>query len=211
MTSVWPYAGLYLGMFDVWDSLQRMPQQLIASRDGRNFVHVFDGRSVIELGKPGEWDAGWTSPVNVPIEVGNEIWYYYSGNAAPIGFLTDFVYTPMSTGLATIRRDGFVSLDLAPGQASGWVTSIPFRVEAERTLTLEVNVDGLDGGKGRVAVEVLDDAGSVATSNWVSADGVHTPVVWPEQGGEMRLTSGKPYRLRVRLEGSARLYSFSFL
>jgi hypothetical protein len=209
MTSVWNYGGLYIGMFDVWDSLQRMPQQMIASRDGRNFVHVFDGRGVIELGKPGEWDAGWTSPVNVPIEVGDEIWYYYSGNAAPIGFLTDFVYTPMSTGLATIRRDGFVSLDIAQGRPAGTVTSIPFRA-ADRPIALEINAEGLAGGKGRIAVDLLDGSSVVATSNWLSADGVHVPVVWPEQGGVLRLAAGKPYRVRVRLEGSARLYSFSF-
>jgi hypothetical protein len=211
MTSVWPYGGLYIGMFDVWDALQRMPQQLIASRDGRNFVHVFDGRGVIELGKPGEWDAGWTSPVNVPIEVGDEIWYYYSGNAAPIGFLTDFVYTPMGTGLATIRRDGFVSLDLAAGRSAGSVTSIPFRADAGgRPLALEVNAEGLGGGKGRIAVEVLEGDAVAAASNWLSEEGVRLPVVWPEQGGVLRLQAGKTYRLRVRLEGAARLYSFSF-
>ena len=56
LTSVWPYAGLYLGMFDIWGPDQLTPQQLIASRDGVNFVHVFDGQPVIELGKEGEWD-----------------------------------------------------------------------------------------------------------------------------------------------------------
>ena len=54
---------------------------------------------MIELGKPREWDAGWTSPVNIPLQVRDEIWFYYSSNTAPIGFHTDFVQNPMSTGL----------------------------------------------------------------------------------------------------------------
>ena len=85
LTSAWPYADMYLGMFDIWGPDQLMPQQLIASRDGVNFVHVFDGEPVIELGKQGEWDAGWVSPVNVPLEIGNETWFYYSGSATTIG------------------------------------------------------------------------------------------------------------------------------
>ena len=50
--SVWIEGQLYVGLFDAWDALQLSPQQLAVSRDGRNFVHVFDGVAAVELGPP---------------------------------------------------------------------------------------------------------------------------------------------------------------
>ena len=147
LTSVWPSDELYLGMFDSWDVLQRQAQHLIASRDGVNFVHVFPQRPVIELGKPGSWDAGWIAPTNVPVQVGEELWYYYSGCAQWIGPWGSFLASPMATGLATIRRDGFVSLGAETGRAGGSFTSIPLQPGAG-DVSLEVSADGLGGGRG---------------------------------------------------------------
>jgi hypothetical protein len=209
LTSVWPYAGLYLGMIDVWNPVQLMDQKLIMSRDGTNFVHVFDDRYVIERGRPGSWDAGWVSPANVPIEVGDEIWYYYSGSATTIGPQREWHATPMSTGLATIRRDGFVSLGARRGAAAGTVETIP--IEGAASLALEANADGLAGGKGRITVEVVRDSSILARSRPLADDGVRMPLTWGEDGAAAaKLTGSGPVRLRFRLEGTARLYSFSF-
>jgi hypothetical protein len=68
LASVWP-AGIYLGMIDVWNPVQLMDQKLIMSRDGTNFVHVFDDRAVIERDAP---DHGTRAGYHrrTPLEVG---------------------------------------------------------------------------------------------------------------------------------------------
>ena len=208
LTSVWPYAGIYLGMIDVWNPVQLMDQKLIMSRDGTNFVHVFDDRYVIERGRPGSWDSGWVSPANVPIEVGDEIWYYYSGSATTIGPQREWHETPMMTGLATIRRDGFVSLGVRRGRHPA--RSRRFRSRACSALTLEANADGLTGGKGRITAEVLRDSKVLARSRPLAEDGVHLALVWEDGTAAAKVAGSSPVRLRVRLEGNARLYSFTF-
>ena len=207
--SVWIDAGMYLGMFDVWDAMQLSPQQLVVSRDGRNFVHVFDGSFAIELGDPGTWDEGWISPINVPIAVGDELWNYYSGGPVTIGPFHDWNTLPMYTGLATIRRDGFVSLDVQKGRSAGWFKTLPLKPGAE-VLSLEVNADGLARGAGRISVDLLRGGEVLATSNAVTEDGVATPVRWPVGGSRLRMPESGQLRLRFRLEGEARLYSFTF-
>jgi len=52
----------------------------------------------------------------------------------------------MQTGLATIRRSGFVSLDVEEGKASGWFSTIPLRPRGN-DLALELNADGLSQGE----------------------------------------------------------------
>ena len=207
--SVWIDAGLYLGMFDVWDAMQLSPQQLVVGRDGRNFVHVFDGSFAIELGEPETWDEGWVSPINVPIAVGDELWIYYSGGPVTIGPFHDWNTLPMATGLATIRQDGFVSLDVQEGRPSGWFTTLPLAQRSE-SLNLAVNADGLAGGAGRIIVELLRGQEVLANSNTITEEGVATPVQWPLGGSQLSLPASGQLRLRFRLEGEARLYSFTF-
>ncbi len=208
MISVWIEAGMYLGLVDSWQHTQVQPQYLMASRDGVNFFHVFDGRAAIELGKAGSWDAGWISPTNVPVMVGDEIWVYYSGGPRTIGGHYDEWYDlSMQTGLATIRRDGFVSLEVQEGKSGGWFSTIPLQTSGS-DLALEVNADGLSQGRGRILLDLLAGGEVVATSNAVTEDGVHVPVDW-KTGKRLTLSQGL-LRLRFRLEGEAALYSFTF-
>jgi hypothetical protein len=207
LTSVWPHDGLYLGMFDSWDALQLQAQHLIVSRDGVNFVHVFPDRPVIERGTAGAWDAGWVSPANVPVEVGGELWTYYSGCAESIGPWGAFYQAPMATGLATIRRDGFVSLDVERGRRSGTVTTIPL-ASGSAPCALELSTGGTAGGRGRIFVDLLDGERVVARSLPVTGDGQRRPVSWADGGRIAPLRPG--LRLRLRLEGAAQLYSFAF-
>jgi hypothetical protein len=209
LTSVWPtHAAIYVGMFDVWDAAQLMQQQLISSRDGRHFVHVFDGKPVLEMGKPGEWDGAWISPGNVPIEVNNELWYYYAGGPAPIGPQKAWFSALMQTGLATIRRDGFVSLDVQQGKREGYFETLPWTATAS-PIQLELNADGLRDGAGTIEVELVENDKVLAVSEKVVSDGVQIPVLWQDGATPQTLASGSA-RLRFRLSGSAHIYSFAF-
>lgn len=208
MISVWIDSEIYLGLVDGWTKTQTQPQYLMASRDGVNFVNVFDGRPVIELGEPGAWDSGWISPVNVPAMVGDEIWVYYSGSPNTIGpYMEDWLTRPMQTGLATIRRDGFVSLRVEEGRRTGALLTIPLS-GVDDGLELEVNADGLSQGTGRIWVDWLVDDQVMGTSAALTQDGVRIPVRW--KGGRYLLLPDGEVRLRFRLEGDAALYSFTF-
>jgi hypothetical protein len=73
-----------------------------------------------------------------------------------------------------------------------------------------VNADGLARGSGRISVDLLRGGEVLATSNAVTEDGVATPVRWPVGGSRLRMPESGQLRLRFRLEGEARLYSFTF-
>ena len=207
LISVWIDSEIYLGLVDGWTKTQTQPQYLMASRDGVNFVHVFDGRPVIELGNPGTWDSGWISPVNVPTMVGDEIWVYYSGSPNSIGpHMEDWITRPMQTGLATIRKDGFVSLRVEEGRRKGALLTIPLS-GVDRRLELEINAAGLAQGKGRIWVDTLVDDQVMGTSAALKRDGVRIPVRW--KGDRPLLLPDGEVRLRFRLEGEAALYSFT--
>ena len=197
-----------MGLFDAWDALQLSPQQLVVSRDGRNFVHVFDGVAAVELGPPGTWDAGWISPVNLPVSVGDELWLYYSGSPVSIGPFHDWIDLPMESGLATIRRDGFVSLEVAEGKDSGWFSTIPMEGVLSQP-NLELNAEGLTGNTGGITVELMDGPEVLATGTVPNQDGVAVPVQWLG-GRPQQLSNSGTLRLRFRLAGRARLYGFTF-
>ena len=208
LMSVWIEGQLYMGLFDAWDALQLSPQQLAVSRDGRNFVHVFDGVPAVELGPPGTWDAGWISPVNLPVNVGDEVWLYYSGSPVSIGPYHDWKDLPMNSGLATLRKEGFVSLQVAEGMDSGWFTTIPMETDPA-SLKMDVNAEGLAGGEGRIVVELIGGEKVLAAGSALNHDGVAVPIRWGE-GETLRLPDTGRLRLRFRLSGRARLYSFTF-
>ena len=126
-----------------------------------------------------------------------------------IGPFHDWNTLPMATGLATIRQDGFVSLDVQEGRPSGWFTTLPLAQRSE-SLNLAVNADGLAGGAGRIIVELLRGQEVLANSNTITEEGVATPVQWPLGGSQLSLPASGQLRLRFRLEGEARLYSFTF-
>ena len=97
----------------------------------------------------------------------------------------------MFTGLATIRRDGFVSLKVEKDSRAGWFTTIPLQATGT-SLQLEINAQG------------LSEAAAVIR------DGVAVPVLWPYGGQNLSLPSGESLQLRFQLEGKARLYSLTF-
>ena len=101
-----------------------------------------------------------------------------------IGPFHDWNTLPMYTGLATIRRDGFASL--------------------------EVNADGLVRGTGRISVDLLRGDEVLATSNAVTDDRVANSVRWLVGGKRLRLPEPGQLSLRFLLEGEALLYSFTF-
>ena len=194
---VFPYESVYIGLIKVW---HRTPEggpldiDLAVSHDTVHFTRVGDRRPFIPVGDIGEWDRFNNSVANnAPIEVGDELRFYYSGRTvrhAPYmgkdnGTLVNAV------GFASILRDRFVSL--AASFDGGQILTRPLEL---RGATLHLNAKS---DFGEILVEVLDAAGSVlAISQPIRRDGLDLPVEW-RQGSP---AGHGPVGLRITLKNA---------
>ena len=179
--------------------------QLVSSRDGVNWTRVepTDGirPAALPNGPDGSWDAGCLFSASHPVVEGDTIKLWYGAwdkdHRAPDSAITGRV------GLATLRKDGFASLDA--GDTTGTVTTRLLKGLAGR---LSVNAEARGGA---VRAELLDADGNVVPGfsrddcKAVSGNGVDQSVAWK---GQQRLPrSNKPMRLRFVIKNAA-LYSF---
>jgi len=224
-----PYEGLFLGMMFVFDpsyefhrigkNNQAGPRevQLVVSRDLKNWQRLGGRQPFIPRGRTGEFDCAEIGYICLPIIVGDELWFYYSGQTVTHAGSRDEKYmtelrakinsgewAPLSSiGLAELRRDGFVSLDA--GDKEGNVLTKPF-VMPEGELHLNV-----DASKGEVWVEVTDEEGlsheDLNRSELVRGD-QHNAIV-RFGGTNIKSLSGRMIRLRIHARNT-KLYSFWF-
>jgi hypothetical protein len=140
---------------------------------------------------------------------GEKLWFYYIGFQGDTtrrsgNWLENGMYDRGSTGIALLRRDGFVSMDAGPDD--GCLTTRPVRFSGQH---LFVNVDCPDGS---LRVEVLDQQGkpiqpfTAERCRPISTDSTLEPVVWRGAEGLAALPS-QPVRFRFHLAGGS-LYSF---
>jgi len=199
---VFPYEGIYIGLVQVFHNTAdecTLDIQLAVSHDTRHFERVGDRSAFIPLGGVGEWDRFNLSLANnAPIEVGDDLRFYYGGRAhrhspydgpdkgEPVGGI----------GFASIRRDRFVSLDASFD--GGEIVTRPLLL---RGRSLHLN---LASGFGDVRVEALaDDGSAIATSEPVRSDSLDARVRWE---GKEPFGGDSPVRLRIALR-NARLYA----
>ena len=106
--------------------------------------------------------------------------------------------------LATLRRDGFVSLDA--GEAGGSLVTKPLKLEGSGLFL------NLDAPLGVARVEVLDESGRPVTgfagedAAEVTGDGIRMPIEW-STGNHPGAWVERPVRLRIGLR-QAKLYAF---
>jgi len=114
------------------------------------------------------------------------------------------MYAGGATGLATLRRDGFVSMNA--GADGGTLTTRAVTFDGRY---LFVNVDGPDG---ELRAELLDRDGAVvapfsaANCQPVAADSTLRQMVW-QGADDLSALAGKPVRFRFHLKNGA-LYAF---
>jgi hypothetical protein len=151
-----------------------------------------------------DWDWGQIYTYQKPIVVGDEIWIYYTGlsNRHWASYHGD---TPRSgIGLATLRLDGFVSIDAA---AAGTMTTKKFVFIGD---TLEVNANAAGGS---IVAEALDAKGkaiegfSKTDCTPITTDSVRHVLKWKGQK-DSHLIQARPIRLRFHMK-KAKLYSFT--
>jgi len=199
---VFPYESVYIGlvqMFHNHPDSSLLDIQLAVSRDTVNFERVGNRATFIPVGGVGEWDRYNNSLANnPPIEVGEELRFYYGGRTYRHGPYDgpDNGEPGGGIGFATIQRDRFVSLEASFD--GGEIVTRPMVLEGTE-LHLNATSDF-----GEIAVEALDTDGNVvATSKPIHQDSLDITVPWD---GDDPFGSNEPVRLRVRLK-NARLYA----
>lgn len=152
--------------------------------------------------KQGDWNANNVQSAGGGfLVVGDELYFYVSGRTGRPG---GNKAGTLSTGLATLRRDGFASVDA--GEAGGTLTTHPVRFNGKH---LFVNVDD---SKGELRVEILNQAGQVIPRFTaeagvpVTADKTLHAVRWKNVDDLSSLTN-QPVRFRFHLK-NGKLYAF---
>jgi hypothetical protein len=212
------YESLMLGLFNIWrgESLDREKINEIEvgfSRDGFHW-HRPDRSTFIGVSQtPGAWNwANIQSAGGCCLVVGDHLYFYVSGRQGRPGTSDPGVCT---TGLATLRRDGFASMDWLPGEggiirgrigdgAAGTLTTRPVRFTGKH---LFVNADL----QGELRVEVLDRAGTViaplTSSACVPVKGNATKLAVRWNVGDLSPLVNREVRFRFSMT-RGRLYAF---
>lgn len=224
--SVFPYQTMFLGLLWIFRASDppgctrdcappyqgylfgKIHLELASSRDGVYWTRIdgdpAKGRPpLLPLGQGGAWDSMMLFSANHPVLEGQTLRLYYGGcneDHALIG-----TNGACSVGLATLRRDGFASLDATTGPGS--VTTKPL-VGASGELLVNFRTES----GGSLRVEVQDDQGrvvpgySAADSDVLSGDHTGKTVRW---GGRSALPSFPCALKLVFLLERASLYSYS--
>lgn len=193
------HAGITFGFVWAFKLNTDIWTELAWSRDGVTFERLPARPRLIDLGAAGAWDDGMVFGSADWIEVGDEWWLYYAGWDGP----HETREREGSIGLATLRKEGFVSLR---GMRGGGVV-------CTRTLVwpggaLLVNADA---SKGELKVRVSDEKRKIvpgfdyADCEPFTGDAVAHPVKW--RGASPDSLRGKVLRFEFQLR-QADLYTF---
>ena len=207
--SGFPYESMYVGFAHVYhpNVTGTIDMQLTWSRDGLDWRRCFDRAPVLPVGREMcDWDCGChTVATNPPVRMGDELWFYYaSGSYRHSGGRIKAYRPPAFTraiGLATLRLDGFVSLDA--GARTGRATTAPARLAHD---ALCVNADA---AAGEIRAQITRRGRPIPGFDFKSCKPLThdtTRHVFRFKGGAIPL-SKMPLRIEFALK-NASLYSF---
>jgi hypothetical protein len=206
------YESLMLGLFSIWQGppnnecaqlkIQKRNELLVGfSRDGFHWHRPDRTRFLTVNPTEGAWNWGNVqSAGGCCLIVRDKLYFYVSGRALGDRFWDGNCHT----GLATMRRDGFASMDA--DKAFGVLTTRPVRFQGKY---LFVNVDV---PKGALRVEVLNLDGKMLkpftfdNCSPVTGDATLQQVTWKDSE-DLSTLAGQPVRFRFHLKDGS-LYSF---
>jgi len=174
--------GVYLSLNQLFTRENgTLDNELITSRDGLRWDRRYARQTVLPRGGAKFFDASFILTNGNPIEMGDELWFYYGGNRGIVRFpnadepgmpkrATQF---GSGVGLAKMKRDRFVAIEPDPRAALrnwnpndpnrkpeppentiGQVTLKPRDLAKVKAITLNA-----DASKGSVRLEVLNEDG----------------------------------------------------
>lgn len=175
------------------------------SRDGFHWDRPDRNSFIRGTYQDGDWDRAFINiPQGICLVIGDKLWFPYCGYSgiAPDG--TRGMYEGAAIGMATLRRDGFASMEA--DSKTGTLLTRPVEFNGKY---LFVNVDCPDG---ELVVEVLDEDGKVispftaSACKPVSTDATLHKVIWKSKENLSGL-EGKTVRFRFHLT-NGKFYSF---
>ncbi len=199
------YESMYIGflwVFPITDGKNDGPifVELVTSHDGEHWARQEKPRTpILPLGADGAGDDGMVFTPNHPLVEDGAIKLYYGG--------FDVTHSAgdgnAAIGLATLRKDGFASLDA--GSKEGTILCKPLLVAGE---SLAINYRS---NQGWLKVEIVDEQGEVVVGysrddcTPLTGDSLDETVSW---GTRNRLPqTGKPIQICLILRDAA-VYSF---
>jgi hypothetical protein len=154
----------HCGLMPVFHTVENTKDtELVYSHDGVQWHHYSRGPWVVPRGGQGAWDEFQIDTVVPPLRVGDRHFIYYSGS----DFHHDWAFVGKNQGLdipeadlqanelneglglATLRADGFVSLDA--GLRDGIICTRPFFSTGQKLI-----INARCGEKGHIDVEITD-------------------------------------------------------
>ena len=172
------------------------------SRDGFHWHRPDRSPFIAAARSEGTWDRSYVhSTAGVCLVLDDRLVFPYCAYSGVSADGSRGMYAGSAVGLATLRRDGFASIDA--GRESGTLTTRPLRYRGGH---LFVNVVA---PRGELRVELLDqDEKLLAVSRPVVGDSTKRLVEWND-AFDPATWAGKPVRLRFTLAAGS-LYSFWF-
>jgi hypothetical protein len=207
--SAFPYESMYIGLLWIFRATDvdgyyvgTVFSELVSSHDGVHWTREEGERPpILPLGAAGAWDAGQVYTARAPVLAGDTLKLWYGGFNKLHG--TALSSMTGSIGLATLRKDGFASLDA--GATTGTILT---RLLDGVGGPLLVNYQAVGGS---LKTEVLNETNGVLPGYSLdecvvlSGDSVTQAVTW---ASHTELPVGGPrVRLRFSLQNAA-LYSF---
>jgi hypothetical protein len=170
--------------------------QLASTRDLKNWVRIGERKPFIDCSPidAGAYDLSTVIGVSAPVYMGDELWFYYTGIKRYGGL--EYEKDNGAICLATLRSDGFVSLDA--GSDEGYLMTDPFIFPKG---DLHFNINAI---RGSAVVTICDEKGkeipNFNKSKPVKGDFCDTKVEW--DGNDSSLLVGKKIRLSMKFNQS---------
>lgn len=186
--------GVHIGFLSALHHVSNeMRVKLVASRDGKTWTHLNNRGTFLNHGAEGDWDACLAALPTAPIEVGDELFFFYGGarnhhdwwltggrEGLDVPEAHDLSRVEYAIGLAKLRLHGYCSLEATV--RPGIVITRAFVWDGA---ALSINARCHPGGS--IAVELVDWRDEVlpgygrADCDAFTGDSVRHTVTW--QGG----------------------------
>ena len=184
---------------------------LIISNDGIHFREPVKGHTYISRkDSPAPSVKGLDFPTilcqgNGILNVGEETRIYHGRwrNAGTAGQTPHSRHYRAEVALATLPRDRWGALGLAPGQTEGWVWSAPF--ELNDNGQIRVNGEQTEGMRLEISdpeFQLLPEFSEVGSGRISREEGLVSTVTWPK--GNLSRLRDRQIRFRVHLKGDDR-------
>ena len=207
-----PYESMWIGlprlMHTERTGWKQVEVELSCSRDGRHWTRACRGQRFLPLGGKDAWDSDYLIPgrPGAPLLIDGELRFYYWGaRRTDKRDGTKDVRWSMHIGVATLRRDGFVSLNA--GDKPGRLVTRPLALPGK---ALFVNADVSDGGWVKAAVLSVDReplaSYGLADSTALTKGTTRRRMTW-RQASEVKCAGSEHVRLAFELQ-RAKLYAF---